>query len=108
MLKILKVSGFSLEPDFQDGDYVLIARWPGWAPRVGQVVALHQPTYGTLLKRVWSLDRAAGTVEVRGQHPHSVDSRTFGPVPMRSLMGRVIWKISKPAAHPPLNDEGKD
>ncbi len=108
MLKILKVSGFSLEPDFQDGDYVLIARWPGWGPCVGQVVALHQPTYGTLLKRVWSVNRTAGTVEVRGQHPHSVDSRSFGPVPMRSLMGRVIWKISKPAAHSPLNDEGKD
>ena len=108
MLKILKVSGFSLEPDFQDGDYVLIARWPGWGPCVGQVVALHQPTYGTLLKRVWSVNRTAGTVEVRGQHPHSVDSRNFGPVPMRSLMGRVIWKISKPAAHSPLNDEGKD
>ena len=43
-----------------------------------------------LVKRVRAVDPSAGTIEVRGDAPATArDSRQFGPVPLRALIGRV-------------------
>ncbi len=96
MLKFLKVTGESLSPFFEAGDYVLALRPPlaGWGLRPGQVVIFRHPYYGTLIKR---LERVLpdGELFVVGTHPESVDSRAFGPIPRRWVTGRVVGRIKK-------------
>ena len=62
------------------------------APRVGEIIILIDPADASrwLVKRVTAVDLSAGTVEVRGDAPATArDSREFGPVPLRSIIGRV-------------------
>ena len=62
-------------------------------PQAGEVVVLEDPADATrwLVKRVSAVDARAGTLEVRGDATATArDSRQFGPVPFRSVIGRVV------------------
>ena len=98
MLKILKVTGDSLSPFFLEGDFVVVSKIPFFLrkPRSGDIVVFEHPTYGTLIKRVERLSPDGEEVYVIGEHPLSTDSRQFGPLPCRILLGKVIWHIRKP------------
>lgn len=97
MIKILRVEGRSLEPDFQEGDYVVISKipllWRKACP--GDVVAFHKPPYGLLIKRVEYLT-PGGELFVLGTHAASVDSLQFGPVRPQDILGKVIGHVKKP------------
>jgi len=101
MLRRIKVSGHSLSPDFEEGDFVVTVKIPLFLRflKRGDIVVFTQPLYGTLIKRVEWVDTAREQVFVVGSHAHSVDSRQFGPVPGRSLIGKVIWHIRSPRNH---------
>lgn len=94
MLKLLKIRGDSLAPEFQNGDFVIISKIPFLfaPPTPGDIVAFHQPGYGLLIKRVQSIT-PGGDMTVVGSHPDSIDSRVFGPVNPAKLSGKVIWHI---------------
>lgn len=93
MFRILKVTGSSLSPEYQEGDFVLVTTVPFLLHRArrGEVVILRHPAYGTLIKRLTRMD--AQEFEVGSDVPGAVDSRVFGPLPLRYLTGRVIWHI---------------
>jgi len=97
MFRFLKVEGNSLLPRYREGDYVLVASTPFPSGRIkpGNVVAFRHPTHGTLIKLVESA--GAGGYHVVGTHPHSVDSRQFGPVRPEALIGKVLWHLRQPA-----------
>lgn len=99
MLRLIKVTGQSLSPDYLEGDFVLIAKIPFFFHfiRHGDVVVFMHPQYGVMIKQVERIDHQARQVFVVGTHPTSVDSHKFGPVRADRLMGKVIWHISKPA-----------
>jgi nickel-type superoxide dismutase maturation protease len=99
MLRVIKVTGDSLSPEYREGDYVVVATIPFLLNRIqaGDVIVFQQPTYGTLIKKVVQVEREGDQFLVVGAHPNSVDSRHFGPVPRQTLIGRVIWHIPKPA-----------
>jgi len=94
------VAGGSMAPTFLPGDRLVVrSRWlgPGAPLAVGDVVALADPRdpARTLVKRVAAVDRAAGTLEVAGDDPGaSTDSRDFGPVPVGSVVGRVVYRYA--------------
>jgi signal peptidase I len=96
-MKILKISGRSLEPDYRDGDYVLVSQIPlFWRhARPGDVVAFNKPPYGLLIKRVEYLT-PAGELFVLGTHAASVDSLQFGPIRRQDIMGKVIGHVKRP------------
>jgi nickel-type superoxide dismutase maturation protease len=96
MLKLLKVSGESLTPEFQHGDFVLVSKIPFLfsSPAPGDVVAFRQPGYGLLIKRIQAIN-LQGDINVAGNHPESVDSHIFGAVRQKDLIGKVIWHIRK-------------
>lgn len=98
MLRLLKVSGTSLYPGYEEGDFVIVSKIPFFfAPvKPGDVVAFRQPGYGTLIKLVEAFDQKSGELIVTGTQPDSVDSRVFGPVRRTDLLGKVIWHVSKP------------
>jgi signal peptidase I len=95
MLRLLKVRGASLWPDFQDGDFVLAAGvpFPAGKIRTGDVIIFSQPGYGSLIKRVGRVLEGGEAYVVRGTRIDSSDSRNFGPVPKARVSGKVIWHI---------------
>jgi phage repressor protein C with HTH and peptisase S24 domain len=95
MLRVLKVSGHSLEPRYRDGDFVLISKIPilfGWLHQ-GDEIVFHQRGYGTLIKIVERLEGEA--IYVMGLHSMSVDSRNFGPINRQAVIGKVIWRFKR-------------
>jgi nickel-type superoxide dismutase maturation protease len=98
MLRVLKVRGDSLYPSYREGDYVLIAKIPlvSLHPHPGDIVVFHHPHFGILIKRVDYFSPDRQSVFLLGTHPDSIDSRQFGFVPLRDLIGKVVWRIPKP------------
>ena len=87
------VVGDSMRPALEPGDRLLVVR--GGRPRVGALVALADPRAPerVLVKRVLASDEHG--IEVRGDNPTaSTDSRHFGPVPPRALVGRVVRRYA--------------
>ena len=97
MFGILKVTGDSLAPDYREGDFVLVVKIPFLLKRLGRgdTIVFKHPDYGILIKRIDSLDTDGGEIYVTGTQPNSVDSRRFGPIRYRDVMGKVIWHIRK-------------
>jgi signal peptidase I len=102
ILNLLKVSGNSLLPAYQDGDFVLVSKIPYlFAPiRPGDVVVFRREPYGTLIKMVESLGARGDEISVVGTFPGSVDSTRFGPIRARKVLGKVIWHIKRPGRTP--------
>jgi signal peptidase I len=60
MLRLLKIMGESLSPDFENGDFVIVSKIPFlFSPlAIGDVVAFYQPGYGLLIKLVKGVNPA--------------------------------------------------
>jgi hypothetical protein len=85
-----------MEPGLRSGDRLLVVR--SRRPRRGEIVALRDPRDegeaggGRLLvKRVVSTDGEV-VVVVGDNRDRSTDSRTFGPVGRRALVGRAVYR----------------
>ena len=98
MLRLIKVAGNSLWPEYREGDFVLIVKIPFSFLRyqVGDVVVFRHALYGMLIKRVEHIQPQDGGLFVVGNHPDSVDSRRFGAVPPQAILGKVIWHVRRP------------
>jgi nickel-type superoxide dismutase maturation protease len=109
----VEVVGSSMVPTLLPADRLIVARWPRartYWPRPGRIVALADPRRPgrTLVKRVIATDRARGTVEVEGDAAEaSTDSRTFGPVPVRSVVGPAVYRYAPPHRRGPLPRPGE-
>ncbi len=98
MLRVIRVSGESLFPSYQNGDFVIVSKIPYFfaRPRHGDVVILKHQQYGELIKIVDGSRTHGDDIFVVGMHPNSIDSRAFGPVRRNDILGKVIWHIKKP------------
>ena len=84
------VDGDSMRPALLPGDRLLVLRR---RPRVGEVVVLRDPRVPgrIMVKRVHAV--LPEGLDVRGDNPAaSTDSRTFGPVAPRLVIGRAIYR----------------
>jgi nickel-type superoxide dismutase maturation protease len=87
------VEGRSMEPTLAPGDRLLVVRARALHP--GDVVALSDPTdpRRVLVKRVGAV--LEDEIVVRGDNPEvSTDSRSFGPVPISAVLGRVVRRYA--------------
>jgi nickel-type superoxide dismutase maturation protease len=98
----VEVAGASMAPALLPGDRLVVVRWPTpmapW-PVSGQIVAVRDPRdpVRVLVKRVGSVDRQRGTIEVLGDDPSaSTDSRDFGPVPRSLVVGTAVYRYAPP------------
>ncbi|HEY8806708.1 MAG TPA: nickel-type superoxide dismutase maturation protease [Candidatus Limnocylindria bacterium] len=90
------VAGRSMEPTFQDGDWLLV-RQLRRPPRPGELVVATDPREPErlLVKRVSAV--AGDQVIVRGDHPdpaESTDSRQFGAIPGSAVVGRPFVRYA--------------
>jgi nickel-type superoxide dismutase maturation protease len=84
-----------MEPTLQPGDRLLLV--PAWWLQPGQVVGVRDPRNHdrVLVKRVTAVDRPGRLVTVVGDNlAASTDSRTFGAVPMASVVGRAAYRYA--------------
>ena len=97
LLQIIKIDGHSLEPDYQEGDYVLVSNIPLLlhGVRPGDVVVFDHPQNGNVIKRVERLENNGRSAFVVGTHPGSIDSRDYGAIPLNWIGGKVIWHFSR-------------
>lgn len=93
MCRVLKVTGESLVPFVDEGDFVLVFKIPFFLLKEGNIIVFHQSTFGTLIKLVETVHQEDKSVFVVGTHPSSTDSRIFGPVAGRDIIGKVVWRI---------------
>jgi nickel-type superoxide dismutase maturation protease len=98
MFKFTKITGSSLTPEYNEGDY-LVTTSISFVLRSlepGDIVVFKHPVYGTMVKQIQQMDPQVGELFVVGTHPESTDSRHFGPIPQSWLIGKVLWHIPKP------------
>ena len=81
-----------MRPALEPNDRVFVATW--LCPRGGTVVVTHDPERAAvfLVKRVANV-HSNGDLVLHADNPNvSRDSRHFGPVPRRLIVGRVIYR----------------
>ncbi len=98
MLKLTKITGNSLSPKYNEGDYLIITSIPFVLRSLepGDIVVFKHPVYGTMVKQIQNINPQTEEIFVVGTHPESTDSRHFGPIPQIWLTGKVLWHIPKP------------
>jgi signal peptidase I len=98
MFGLFKVTGNSLSPDYQEGDFVLLLKIPFFLNRVkeGDIIVFKHPYYGDMIKKIERFSPDKEQIYVIGTHPDSADSRKFGPILRMDLIGKVIWHIRRP------------
>lgn len=102
MCRILKVTGDSLSPLFEEGDFVFTIKIPFFNVfncnilRQGDIIIISHPYYGRLIKMIKWLTPDGNQIYVIGTNPNSTDSRTFGLVERKWVQGKVFWQIRKP------------
>ncbi len=95
-----------MAPTLLPGDRLLVLRVPPfWPLRPATLVAVPDPRgppdARILVKRVVGLDR--DTVAVQGDNAdQSTDSRVFGSVPRRSVIGLVVYRYAPPGRSGPI------
>ena len=95
-LRLVHVDGDSMRPTLTPGDRLLVLRRRRY--RRGDVVALVDPRASTrtIVKRVAAIE--GDDVVVHGDNPDaSTDSRSFGPVPVSSIVGRAVYRYAPTA-----------
>ena len=95
MIRLLKVTGDSMSPDFQDGDFVALATAPFFLKRlkVGDTIIFDHKLYGTLIKRIAYFDPETSDAYVEGTSSDSLDSRRLGTIRREAIKGKVIAHI---------------
>jgi len=103
-----RVEERSMSPALDPGNYVIVNRWAyrRHEPAIGDLVVLQDPQREGrfLCKRIAEVE-ASGLYIVRGDNAAvSRDSRTFGPVPRRLILGKV-WTSVRPRRQSPERPE---
>jgi signal peptidase I len=106
-----------MEPGIREGDWLLVDPTTDRWPRRGSIVAFHEPDSGALsIKRIagtpgdrvpfrdgyleladdeaWLLADASPTAAAEAGLGAPIDSRSFGPVPVALLVGRVWFRYA--------------
>lgn len=98
MFRVMRVRGSSMAPALEAGALVLLDEraYTQRGPQPGEIVAARPEVLGgrALVKRVCALPAEDAYVLLGDRADDSFDSRAFGPVTRRELIGRVrlsLW-----------------
>lgn len=95
-VRLYRVTGDSMYPNYCAGDYVLAFRRSKSSFGVGDVVVVRHPNFGHIIKRIVHTKHAS-MLRIAGDNLRvSTDSDTLGEVSPKRVMGKVLWHISAP------------
>ncbi|TLZ69183.1 MAG: nickel-type superoxide dismutase maturation protease [Methanobacteriota archaeon] len=97
-LRRFRVEDDSMRPTLAPGDYVVVNRWAYRLrrPAAGDIVVVRDPKAPErfLVKRIFDVNRSR--IEVVGDNEgRSRDSRTFGPIPLEEVIGKVWIRLRR-------------
>lgn len=87
-----KIEGKSMLPTFKSGDVILVNRFSYLfsKPKVGDVIVLKKKKF--IIKRITKINK--NRLFIKGENKkESTDSRNFGWVDRKEIIGKVIYKI---------------
>ena len=88
MIQLRRIVGASMMPSYKHGQFVLVSELK--QPKQGDVVVALQGNR-EVIKRVVAIHHN-WQVDLRGDNSsQSTDSRTLGTVPLRHIIGVVVW-----------------
>lgn len=91
MFALFKVTGNSMSPSFNDGDFVLgLTKFI--SPKIGQVVVVQHSLYGRIIKRISCVQKDG--ILLAGDNPdEGVSTEAMGRIEQDKITARVIWRI---------------
>lgn len=91
-LALCRVHGNSMEPTICEGDILLIRK--GASFEDGDIVVAFNLEGIPVVKRVLSVDDS-GVFLIGDNYDDSVDSRSYGEIPIENVIGRVMYSWNK-------------
>jgi nickel-type superoxide dismutase maturation protease len=88
----MRVVGYSMEPTLKNNQTIFVSSIPFFfvKPSVGNVIAL---SYGRcMIKRIAKINKDKIFV-IGDNEKESTDSRNFGWISMKNILGKVVYKI---------------
>lgn len=95
MITIVKVSGRSMEPKYNDGDYLLLLKKSKRLFKVGRDIVFEHPIYGLMVKELSSISQERKEFTVKGLNIESVSEEAMGNIPFSSIIGYPIYHFAK-------------
>jgi Peptidase S24-like len=96
-IQIFRVAGRSMEPEFREGDFVMISKLP-FRPkyvRPGTPIAFIHSKYGMLIKKVQEYNPVLKQLWATGISRFSIHRDEIGPIPVKNVIGEVIGHVRK-------------
>ena len=93
MVKIFRITGLSMSPELNDGDYVLLTQLIK-KPKTGDIVVVDHPLYGHLIKRVVAVNQQ-GDLLLQGNQPSSLSSTQMGWITQKQYLGKCVIKFRR-------------
>jgi Peptidase S24-like len=96
-IKILRVAGRSMEPEFREGDFVVVSKLP-FRPkyvRPGTHIAFIHSKHGMLIKKVQEYNPVLKMLWATGTSRFSIGRDEIGPIPVKNVLGEVIGHVRK-------------
>lgn len=96
-IKIFRVTGRSMEPEFREGDFVMVSKLPLRTKyvRPGTHIAFIHSKYGMLIKKVQEYNPVRKLLWATGTSRFSIPSDEIGPIPVKNVLGEVIGHVRK-------------
>jgi nickel-type superoxide dismutase maturation protease len=94
LLARFKIIGHSMQPQIQNGQYVLLSDIPYLfkKPKINDIVALKDNKGRVLIKRITKIQGENYFVEGDNKND-SLDSRKFGFISRDKIIGEIIFKL---------------
>ena len=95
---IIRVSGLSMVPALEDGDFLLFRPLsPASHPSPGRIVIVRHQRLGTIVKLLGEETRP-GYFRLHGLSPLSTDSNHMGDVERQTIIGQAVLRIGRHGA----------
>ena len=91
-MKIFRIVGSSMEPNFYHGEYVVVRKKRSDKLRIGHVVLINTQHLGCLVKRVEKINKHF--IIVGGDSLRSVLNDHIGKVLYNQIVGTVVLRLS--------------
>ena len=92
MISIKKVKGHSMEPDLNDGDYIVVLSLFLNRLRLDDWVVIQHPQFGNIVKQICGVSSEG--YKVKGLSKYSTDTESLGVIRQNMIRGKVLLRIA--------------